>query len=102
MGYSSAMDWTVTIPKRVAKQAQGLPAAVRDAVRQLLLDIRESGPVQPRWPNFGKIVGKSDCHHCHVRKGRPTYVVVWRVTAENTVEVSYAGTHEGANYRRLC
>ncbi len=96
------MAWTVAIPKRVAKQALALPVRARDALRQLLLDIRETGPTQPAWPNYGKIVGAQDCHHCHIRKGRPTYVVVWRVLEGDTVEVCYVGTHEGAHYGRLC
>lgn len=102
MSTSVPKMWTVAVPKRVAKQAGSLPPAVVDALRQLLLDIREGGPVQKAWPNYGKIAGKPDCHHCHIRKGRPTYVVIWRVSGGQTVEVLYAGTHEGANYGRIC
>jgi len=96
------MEWTVTIPKRVARQMQTLPPSGMDALRQLLLDIREKGPVQALWPNYGKIAGRPDCHHCHIKKGRPTYVVVWRVVDKQAVEVRYVGTHEGANYGRIC
>ena len=96
------MPWTVLIPKRVAKQAQRLPSAVLDAVAQLVADLELDGPIQKRWPNYGKITGRPDCHHCHVKKGRPTYVVVWRMIEKGTVEVSYVGTHEGADYERMC
>jgi hypothetical protein len=43
-------------------------------------------------------------YHCHIKKGRPTYVVVWQVTDREIkiVEVKYVGTHEGADYRRIC
>ncbi len=39
-------------------------------------------------------------HHCHLKKGHPTYVVCWRVTSKQlkTVEVYYVGTHEKAPY----
>lgn len=96
------MGWTVIILKRVARQVQSLPPPVMDALRQLLLDIREKGPTQALWPNYGKIAGHPECHHCHIKKGRPTYVVVWRVVDKQAVEVRYAGTHEGANYGRIC
>ncbi|MBF0481250.1 MAG: cytotoxic translational repressor of toxin-antitoxin stability system [Desulfovibrionaceae bacterium] len=96
------MAWTVAISRRAAKRANVLPLAAQDALRQLLLDIRETGPVQKAWPNYGKIAGRPGCHHCHIRKGRPTYVVVWRVAPEQTVEVLYVGTHERADYGRIC
>ncbi|MFZ5813046.1 MAG: cytotoxic translational repressor of toxin-antitoxin stability system [Thermodesulfobacteriota bacterium] len=96
------MTWTVRIPKRVAKQAHRLPPAALDAVARLVADLELDGPAQPSWPNYGKIAGKPHCHHCHIRKGRPTYVVVWRIVAEGTLEVCYVGTHEGADYGRLC
>ena len=40
---------------------------------------------------------------CHLNKGRPTYVVVWKIKdkAIQVVEVKYAGTHENADYGRL-
>ena len=96
------MTWTVRIPKSVAKQAHRLPGAVTDAVAELVADLQDEGPVQASWPNYGKISGKTDCHHCHVRKGRPTFVVVWQVIEKGTIEVLYVGTHEGADYGRIC
>lgn len=96
------MEWTVTFTKRVLKQVRALPTAAQDALRRLLLDIRDAGPVQMGRPNLGKILGKPGCHHCHIQKGRPTFVVVWCVSGEHSVEVLYVGTHEGANYGRIC
>jgi hypothetical protein len=62
-----------------------------------------SGPLRHGWPNFGKL-SKKDCYHCHLQKGRPTYVVVWKITdrKERKIEVIYLGTHERVNYRRIC
>ena len=56
------------------------------------------GTVRGNWPNYSKL-GPKD-HHCHIKKGRPTYVVCWRVVDDliQIVEVYYAGTHEKAPY----
>jgi len=102
MNTNEHLEWTVTFTKRVLKQVRELPAAVQDALRRLLLDIRDTGPVRMGRPNLGRILGKPGCHHCHIQKGRPTFVVVWRVSGEQSVEVLYVGTHEGANYGRIC
>lgn len=96
------MTWTVRIPKRVAKQVHQLPKIVMEAVAELVADLENGGPEQRSWPNYGRITGKPGCHHCHVRKGRPTYVVVWRAIDEEIMEVLYVGTHEGADYGRIC
>lgn len=96
------MTWTVLIPKRVAKQMRQLPPGVSEAVAELVADLEREGPVQRAWPNYGKITGRPHYHHCHVRRGRPTYVAVWRAADEQTLEVLYAGTHEGADYGRIC
>ncbi len=80
------------------------PEDIRASLKFLIKDIQEGGPVVAQWPNFGKITGKDDCYHCHLKKGRPTYVAVWRVadTVIKIVEIRYVGTHEGADYRRIC
>jgi len=68
----------------------------------LLAELKLSGPVQANWPNFGKL--REDCYHCHLQRGRPTYVSVWRVLSkkEKVIEVTYVGSHEKAHYGRLC
>ncbi|MDR3555637.1 MAG: hypothetical protein P4L55_12845 [Syntrophobacteraceae bacterium] len=47
-------------------------------------------------------MGNSDKnrHHCHLKKGKPTYVAIWEVRDKNVriVEIIYAGTHEKAPY----
>jgi hypothetical protein len=44
--------------------------------------------------------GEKDTFHCHLNKGRPTYVVVWKVLDKDQkiMEVLYVGTHENAPY----
>ena len=90
--------WTVHIPKKVHKAMQGFPPLAQKALLRLVKDLRASGPVAGNWPNYGKLGGNR--HHCHIRKGRPTYVVVWWEVREETqtIEVIYAGTHENAPY----
>lgn len=75
-----------------------LPQRVQKSLYSLVLDIEADGPVQGKWENYGKL---SACrHHCHIKKGKPTYVAVWEVTDKNIklVEVIYVGTHEKAPY----
>ena len=101
------LDWVVTITSRAAKKARNLPIGAMNAFRLLWKDLEQHGPVQPQWPNFGKLKGSSDRYHCHLKKGRPTYVVCWSAQryskgeAENEkgeVKIYYAWTHEKAPY----
>ncbi len=61
-------------------------------------EIELAGPVRGDWPNYSKL-GR-DRHHCHLKKGKPTYVAVWEVKNRKIclIEVIYAGTHEKAPY----
>jgi hypothetical protein len=89
--------WQVTLSRRADKALSGLPKPVLNALALLMLEIEQSGPVRGSWPNYGKLGPKR--HHCHLKKGRPTYVAVWIETdAGFEVEVVYAGTHERAPY----
>lgn len=98
------MAWTVGFSGRAKKQAGKLPDKVYDSLKLLIKDLQNLGPVLSRWPNFGKIAGKGQCYHCHIKKGRPTYVAVWREGREEikAIEVRYVGTHENADYDRIC
>ncbi len=92
------MSWTVVFSGRAKKQADKLSERVRGLLFQLACEIESSGPVRGDWPNYSKLSGNR--HHCHLRKGRPTYVAVWKEYAEKIglVEVIYAGSHEKAPY----
>lgn len=92
------MKWQARLTKKAQKQVSRLPAPVQDALSMLMADIADKGPVRGDWPNYSKL-GEGR-HHCHVRKGRPTYVAVWeeRDKEIRLVEVTYAGTHEKAPY----
>jgi mRNA-degrading endonuclease RelE of RelBE toxin-antitoxin system len=92
------MTWTVKIHSRALKQLGRLPIRVREALVDLIRDIEADGPVRGNWPNYGRL--RDNRHHCHIRKGRPTYVAIWEVTSKEIrlIEVIYAGTHEKAPY----
>jgi hypothetical protein len=82
----------------VSKQLPALPVSVKKGLVALIREIECSGPVRGNWPNYARL-GK-DKYHCHLKKGKPTYVAVWDVVDRESrlVEVSYVGTHEKAPY----
>jgi mRNA-degrading endonuclease RelE of RelBE toxin-antitoxin system len=92
------MSWTVKLTNRAAKQYKKLPKIVRDNIDALMMEMRVAGPVRGNWQNYSKLSDTE--HHCHIKKGKPTYVAVWREDKEEIrlVEVIYAGTHEKAPY----
>ena len=98
------MSWDVRFTGRAKKQTGKLPNEVRESLFALVLEIEKIGPARTYWPNYGKIKGMKDCYHCHLKKGRPTYVDIWKVKDKEhkIVEVKYAGTHENADYERIC
>ncbi|MDM8526090.1 hypothetical protein QUF80_22170 [Desulfococcaceae bacterium HSG8] len=92
------MEWTVTAKKKIRKQVEKLPPKVKKLLARLLAEIRSYGPVRGNWHNYSSLGGNR--HHCHLKKGQPTYVAVWEVTDREIrlIEVSYVGTHEKAPY----
>jgi len=96
------MAWVVLLTANVHQKLKKIPRSI-DAVFQFFLaEIRLSGPVQVNWPNYGKL--RENCYHCHLQRGRPTYVAVWKVLSkkDKLIEVTYVGSHEKARYERLC
>lgn len=92
------MTWIVVLTNKAAKQYKKLPKPVQDNISALVNEIRVAGPVRGNWPNYSKLSDTE--HHCHVKKGKPVYVVVWRENKGEirVIEVIYAGTHEKAPY----
>jgi mRNA-degrading endonuclease RelE of RelBE toxin-antitoxin system len=92
------MIWTVKIMRRALKQVDRLPVKVRESLADLIRDMEFHGPVRGNWPNYSRL--SENRHHCHIKKGQPTYVTIWEVTdkAIKLIEVTYAGTHEKAPY----
>jgi mRNA-degrading endonuclease RelE of RelBE toxin-antitoxin system len=69
------MTWQVDLTKKTAKQKELLPKTIKEQLVFLIRDIEEYGPVRGNWPNYSKL--KPGQHHCHLKKGRPTYVAIW-------------------------
>ena len=95
------MTWTVNFSAKAAKQAAKLPTRVAERLDVLRFEMERTGPVQVSMPHFGKLKGwPGETYHCHLNKGRPTYVAIWVVEdrAVQLVEVTYVGTHEKAPY----
>ncbi len=89
--------WRVVLSRKTAKALPKLPERIKEILALLVADIEEGGPVRGDWPNYGKL--GPNTHHCHLKKGQPTYVAVWVETEVGVqVEVTYAGTHEKAPY----
>jgi len=94
------MSWDVQFSKKANKAVGKLPRDVQQRLLFLAVALREKGPVQPDMPNYGKLKGRKETYHCHLKKGKPTFVAVWEVQDKKIklIEVTYAGTHENAPY----
>ena len=92
------MSWTIEYTAKATKQLKKLPTNIRDAVLALVMDMENSGPIRGDWPNFSKLGAIQ--YHCHLKKGKPTYVACWRLMdkKKKLLEVYYVGTHEKAPY----
>lgn len=92
------MSWTVVFTNKSRKQKEKLPLRVRELLFLLVREIEAAGPVRGDWPNYSKLSDNE--HHCHLKKGNPTYVAVWREVRGqiSLVEVIYVGSHEKAPY----
>lgn len=92
------MAWTVKEKQALNKRIRKLPVKVQNLLIALKKDMEANGPIRGDWPNYGKL--PDNRHHCHLKKGKPTYVAVWEVVNKEIrlIEVIYAGTHENAPY----
>lgn len=94
------MPWEVRISKAASKGLKRLPTSILEPLQLLLFELEKNGPIRGNWANYGKL--SKDLHHCHLHKGRPTYVAVWKVFKERKlIEVQYVGTHEKAHYDEM-
>lgn len=89
--------WTVNIIRQATYYRNNLPPKVLDKFVLLMTQLKTLGPIRHNWLNYTKI---KDEYHCHIHRGRPTYVVCWRVLdkKDKKMEIYYAGTHEKAPY----
>lgn len=94
--------WQVMVKKKIIKLLKDrsmIPEDVDKAVKALIADL-SFGPSVNK-PNYGKLKQSSsrDLRHCHLQRGKPTWVACWEVyKTEKVIEVYYVGTHEKAPY----
>lgn len=95
--------WQVYLSNRAEKQYEklkrnGVKPSVIDLIDYLIAEIEVAGPERKNWPHYGKL--SESTYHCHLKKGRPTFVACWQVVNKEgkKIEVYYVGTHEGAPY----
>ena len=94
------MAWNVYFNKKARKQLDTMPLLIRETAQALVQEMEKLGPLRYNWKNFGSLKGSDRMYHCHIKDGRPTYVVCWEVKDKKIkiIEVYYVGTHEKAPY----
>jgi hypothetical protein len=87
-------QYRVNIRRRIEKRVAKMPKVEQKNFHDLVLDLRESGPVQAAWPNYGKLSATE--YHCHLSYH---WVACWR-HEQGTIEIEvyYAGSREDAPY----
>ena len=100
---SSDIVWEVFLSRTAQKQKKRLPESIRLQINLLMREVEQSGPIRKNWPNFSALKGKKlpkNAYHCHIKKGKPTYVACWYVKDKKVkiAEVFYVGSHENAPY----
>lgn len=97
-------NWEVTLSGRANKEKGRLSPAIQSQLALLIKEMEILGPIRNNWKNFSPLKKgpgvPEDSYHCHIKKGRPTYVVCWWIVnkKEKKIEVYYVGTHENAPY----
>jgi len=100
-----SQNWTVRLNRQAEKQYKklehhGSKPAVTDVINLLIIEMRRDGPYRANWPHYSPLA--ENVFHCHLQRGRPTYVACWKVIDEENkiIEVYYVGTHENAPYQK--
>jgi hypothetical protein len=71
-----------------------MPEPIQKRLVALVEQLQESGPMQPEWPNYGKL--SLNRYHCHLSRD---WVACWyyqKGTVE--IEVYYVGSRQNAPY----
>lgn len=95
--------WTVKFNRGAEKQYEklrrnGSKPSITDIINLLIIELRRDGPYRTNWLNYGLL--EENEFHCHLKKGKPTYVACWKIIDKENkiIEVYYVGTHENAPY----
>lgn len=100
----AAINWSVLLTNKARKSANELPVKVKLQLGFLIQELEKTGPHLPNWSHYRplkKMPGiPEDSFHCHIKSGRPTYVVCWQLKNKKIkiIEIFYVGTHEKAPY----
>lgn len=98
------LTWTVVFSRSAKKQYEKFKRngsrrpSVVDVIDLLAINLKMKGPHLIDWPKYGPL--ERNVFHCHLLRGKPTYVACWRMTSKTKkeIEVYYVGTHEKAPY----
>ena len=86
--------WIISVNRKIIRKLFKLPENVQQQLEVLLLDLEETGPIQPEWKNYSKL--NNNKYHCHLTY---SYVACWSC-GYNTIEIEvfYVGSRENAPY----
>ena len=88
------MSYQVLIKRKIERNLYKLPIQIQQKLAVLLCDLRDSGPIQPRWPNYSKLA--KETYHCHLGN---SWVACWKSkNKEVIIEIYYVGSRENAPY----
>ena len=88
------MKYVVNMSKKLNRVIRQMPRNAQLTLRNLIIDIAEKGPVQPKYHNYSKI-GKVT-YHCHLAY---SWIACWRCEdGKYIVEGEYVGSREKAPY----
>ena len=97
-------NWNVEFSASANRQKKKLPSTVVQQLARLTFDLVLEGPIQPKWSHYSQLKKSktvpTNAYHCHIKGGRPTYVVCWQVIDKKIkiIEIFYVGTHENTPY----
>ncbi|WP_298506330.1 hypothetical protein [uncultured Sphaerochaeta sp.] len=88
------MNYIIKMSSKFSKVIREMPKNAKETLRHLIDDMKETGPVQPKYHNFSAL-GKQT-YHCHLAYH---WVACWRCEKDTwIVEVLYVGSREKAPY----
>jgi hypothetical protein len=94
------MEWKIGFTPQATKQLDKLKIPVLRSARFLINDLKTKVPLSGHeWAHYEKLQDSQNAWHCHLNRGRPTYVCCGKVNKiEKWIEVYYVGRHENAPY----
>ena len=92
--------WRIEYSNKAFRSTQKLPTDIQEIFYTLKTEIEVDGPYRINWPNYGKLRSQGERYHCHLQRGKPTYVACWEIIDKinKRLEIYYVGTHEKAPY----